>query len=147
MTTKDQERKALAQIRKIVAGLGEDSYIGTAFEGCFEIAESNIENDFADSMKCKRDIEARNAEKAREELSTARKACQTYKDELELAKATMKQEAERADRWAEKYKEMASANTQNWNSYREQEEKAEQLQQEIIRLKARLFDMMEAQGA
>lgn len=51
MTTKEQERKALEQIRKIVAGLGEDSYIGMAFEGCFEIAEQNIENDFGCSMK------------------------------------------------------------------------------------------------
>lgn len=51
MTTKEQERKALEQIKKIIAGLGEDSYIGTAFEGCFEIAEQNIEDDFAFSMK------------------------------------------------------------------------------------------------
>lgn len=51
MATKDQERKALDKIRKIVADLGEDSYIGMAFEGCFEIAEENIENDFACSMK------------------------------------------------------------------------------------------------
>lgn len=51
MTTKEQERKALEQIRKIVAGLGENSYIATAFEGCFEIAEQNIDNDFACSMK------------------------------------------------------------------------------------------------
>ena len=51
MTTKEQERKALAQIRKIVEGLGEGSYIGMAFEGCFEIAEENIENDFGCSMK------------------------------------------------------------------------------------------------
>ena len=51
MTTKDQERKALEKIRKIVEELGENSYIGTAFEGCFEIAEENIENDFACSMK------------------------------------------------------------------------------------------------
>lgn len=48
--TKEQERKALAQIKKIVESLGEDSYIATAFEGCFEIAESNIDNDFADSL-------------------------------------------------------------------------------------------------
>ena len=33
MTTKDQERKALAQIRKIVESLGENSYVATAFEG------------------------------------------------------------------------------------------------------------------
>lgn len=62
MTTKEQERKALEQIRKIVAGLGEDSYIGTAFEGCFEIAADNIESDFACSMKQR--VEA--AEKARD---------------------------------------------------------------------------------
>lgn len=51
MATKEQERKALAQIRKIVDGLGEDSYIGKAFEGCYEIAEENINNDFGCSMK------------------------------------------------------------------------------------------------
>lgn len=51
MTTKDQEREALAKIKEIVDGLGPDSYIGTALEGCLEIAEENIENDFACSMK------------------------------------------------------------------------------------------------
>ena len=51
MTTKEQERKALEKIKKIVAELGQDSYVGTAFDGCFELAESNIENDFADSAK------------------------------------------------------------------------------------------------
>ncbi len=49
--TKEQERKALANIKKIVEELGEGSYIGMAFTGCFETAESNIENDFADSMQ------------------------------------------------------------------------------------------------
>lgn len=44
MSTKEQERKALEQIRKIVDGLGPDSYLATAFDGCFEIAEENIEN-------------------------------------------------------------------------------------------------------
>ena len=49
--TKDQEREALEKIKAIVEALGPDSYIGTALEGCFEIAERNIENDFACSMK------------------------------------------------------------------------------------------------
>lgn len=40
--TKEQERKALARIKKIVEELGEDSYIGMAFEGCFEAAEATI---------------------------------------------------------------------------------------------------------
>lgn len=49
--TKDQEREALEKIKAIVEALGPDSYIGTALEGCLEIAEENIENDFACSMK------------------------------------------------------------------------------------------------
>ncbi len=50
MTTKEQERKALSQIKKIIEGLGEDSYLATAFKGCFDDAEENIKNDFALSM-------------------------------------------------------------------------------------------------
>lgn len=62
--TKEQERKALEKIKKIVEELGEDSYIGMAFEGCFEIAEENIENDFGCSMK-------QRAEAAEKKLKTA----------------------------------------------------------------------------
>ena len=51
MTTKEQEFKALTQIKKIVDSLGEDSYIAMAFEGCFDIAEENIRNDWGCSMK------------------------------------------------------------------------------------------------
>ncbi|MCU6701276.1 hypothetical protein [Muriventricola aceti] len=49
--SKDQELEALERIKAIVESLGPDSYVGTAFEGCFEIAEDNIGNDFACSMK------------------------------------------------------------------------------------------------
>lgn len=49
--TKEQERKALEKIREIVESLGKNSYIGTALDGCFEIAEENIEFDCACSMK------------------------------------------------------------------------------------------------
>lgn len=51
MTTKQQEREALAKIQMIIAGLGEDSYVGAAFEGCIDLAAQNIDNDFLDSMK------------------------------------------------------------------------------------------------
>lgn len=53
--TKQQERAALEKIRKIVEELGPDSYIATAFAGCFEIAAENIENDFADSFSAELD--------------------------------------------------------------------------------------------
>lgn len=49
--TKEQERNALTKIRKIIDELGANCYLAMAFDGCFEMAESNIENDFADSPK------------------------------------------------------------------------------------------------
>ena len=50
LASKQQERDALEKIRKIVDSLGPDSYLATAFTGCFQDAEDNIENDFAMSM-------------------------------------------------------------------------------------------------
>lgn len=51
--TKEQEREALEKIKTMVAALGPNSYLKTAFEGTFEDAETNIENDFAFSMKAR----------------------------------------------------------------------------------------------
>lgn len=48
--SKEQEREALAEIRRIISTLGDGSYIGTALQGCLEDAEENINNDFAVSM-------------------------------------------------------------------------------------------------
>lgn len=50
MVTKEQERKALAKIEKILEELGEDSYIATAMEGMIRDAKDNIEYDTAYSM-------------------------------------------------------------------------------------------------
>ena len=73
--TKAQEREALQKIRRIVEGLGEDSYIGTAFAGCFDIAESNILNDFACSMKSR-------AESAEAELEKKNRHIKVLQNEL-----------------------------------------------------------------
>lgn len=50
-TTKADERAALELIRGILAELDPDGYVNTAFEGCCDMAESNIDNDFANSYK------------------------------------------------------------------------------------------------
>ncbi|MCM1061960.1 MAG: hypothetical protein NC452_16960 [Eubacterium sp.] len=75
-TTKEQERKALEKIRTIVDGLGENSYVATAFAGCFEIAEQNIEYDFADSYK-------ERCENAEAKLSKANKDITAFKKVIE----------------------------------------------------------------
>lgn len=51
MATKRNERETLEVIRQLVADLGPDSYLATAFEGCFEDAEQNIEFDWGCSQK------------------------------------------------------------------------------------------------
>lgn len=48
--TKDQERETLEKIKAMVAELGPRSYLATAFEGVFKIAEMNIDEDAAYSF-------------------------------------------------------------------------------------------------
>ncbi len=71
--SKQQEREALDQIRAIVGALGPDSYLATAFSGCFELAEENIENDFALSMKDRAESAKREADELREKLAESEK--------------------------------------------------------------------------
>lgn len=49
--TKTAERELLTKIQKLIDSAGADSYIAAAFDGCVELAENNIENDFCESWK------------------------------------------------------------------------------------------------
>ena len=141
MATKQEELKALEQIKKIVEKIGgADSYVGQAFSGCFEIAQDNIENDFWNSMKDQRDTCSKREFELKKELATVKEAAKQAQD-------IAVDEHKKAVSLAGRVNELDECATKNWNAFREQEDKVETLQQEIIRLKARLFDMMEAQGA
>lgn len=133
--TKDQERKALDQIRKIVAGLGEDSYIGMAFEGCFEIAEENINNDFACSMKQRAESAEAKADKLKKDNEYLMQTVKNLENQTNDA-------LKRADEQALKNNQNCKANVELWNKFREAEERADAAEQEIIRLKAKLYDFM-----
>lgn len=87
MTTKEQELKALARIEKIVADLGEDSYLSFAFEGCFDIAKDNIENDFACSMKQRWESACKEAESYKKESSDLKAEVKELKAEADTLKA------------------------------------------------------------
>lgn len=56
--TKEQERETLEKIKAMIAELGPQSYLAAAFDGCFEDAEQNIEDDAAYSMKARLEIQA-----------------------------------------------------------------------------------------
>lgn len=82
MTTKEQERKAVEKIRKIVEGLGENSYVGFAMEGVLELAEDNIREDAAYSMK-------KSAEIAWEKATKEEKENKDLKKTVEKREATI----------------------------------------------------------
>ena len=142
MATKDQERKALEQIRKIVAGLGEESYIGKAFEGCFEIASDNIDNDFWNSQKDSIESLHKNLDSAATKLYSKTEELVEMKKRAEFAENQFNMTQKTADSWCAKYHEAADMAKENWNKFREQEDKVAALEDEIIRLKAKLYDMM-----
>ena len=138
MTTKEQERKALARIRKIVAELGEDSYIATAFDGAWEIAEENIENDFGNSTKFYvdkyngTDSRAVAAENKIRELTAE---AEYQRSEAEFAKNGL------AEREADIMK-MSEKNDGLRIELLEEKQKNEAIELEIMKLKAKLYDLI-----
>lgn len=153
MTMKEQERKALEQIKKIVAGLGEDSYIGTAFEGCFEIAEENIENDFACSMKQRAEAAEKRAEhhkkeadRLKETAEETRKHAAGVEENLQKTEAAYEAQMQTLkDRLARVEAELAEATEAKVKYFRQSSDLTLQLshmESENMKLKAKLFDLL-----
>lgn len=148
--TKQQERDALAKIRQIVDTLGPESYLAIAFEGCFDLAAENIENDWGRSMADR----VRRAEKRAAELED--KLTESVKD-YEAAHAAAHAVAEEKDAEIAKLKAQLTKmqETARWNGQRCDEEatatgeaqrRAETAEAEVIRLKAKLYDYMTREG-
>ena len=149
MTTKEQERKALARIRKIVDELGEDSYIATAFDGVWEIAEENIKSDFANSVsfyinkyyESERKLACRNTEAMNkvDELMKENRALtaevEYQKSEVEFTKKGL------ADKNTD-YVNACGRVDEVSKALRAEQEKTAALEHEVMKLKAKLFDLM-----
>ena len=152
MSTKEQERKALEKIEKIIAELGEGSYIGTAFEGCFEIAKENIENDFACSMKQRWETAEQACDMRREQAYKQEEKIKELQAKVDFMKEKLDGSHELSESLAHKFENAMAernaareASTEYWNKLQEAETKLDEKEDEIIRLKAKLFDMMMAQ--
>lgn len=153
MTTKDQERKALERMKKIVAELGPQSYIGTAFEGAWELAEQNIDWDAAYSVtnsiesankgEAKAKAEAQLAkEKAALEVKASMKRVEEAVTELDIAK-NRQAEAERcADALREQVRSLDADVCRLDGECMKWQKRLEESEQEIMKLKAMLFDLM-----
>ena len=153
--TKDQEREALENIKAILDTLGLDSYVGTAFEGCLEIAEENIENDFAFSMKQR--VEAAVVENSRlkervkeledklaeseKDYEAAHAAAHLVADEKDAEIQRLKtQVQELSEKLASAEEALEDANEEAGSA----EARSGEAQAEIVRLKAKLYDYMTA---
>lgn len=142
MSTKQQELEALKKICEIVAELGPDSYIATTFEGCVEIARSNIENDFADSMKARwqdADRKLNEANGTIEDLQT--KLAESEKD-YETAHATAQQIMEEKDAEIASIKNELINASKMADCIKEYQRRIEKSEGEIICLKAKLYDCL-----
>jgi len=155
MATKEQERKVLAQIKKLVDGLGEDSYIGTAFEGCWEIAEQNIDNDWACSMKDRAETAERKLAALELRYKQDTEHFKSVKEHLEKSRDEAQAKAsgnfQEAVKHVERERELETAVEQQKQdqlkavkAIDDLGEKLKQKDLEIIKLKARLFDLMNA---
>ena len=76
VSSKEEEIKALQKIKRILEGLGEDSYLAAAFDGCLEVAEDSIKDDFLCSLK-------QVAEKERKDKEYFSQAADALHDELD----------------------------------------------------------------
>lgn len=95
MATKRNERETLEVIRQLVADLGEQSYLATTFQGCFEIAEENIENDFADSLRGRLDAALKKIDKLEDQVKEMERKLKTAElNERDLRSAIEKAKAD-----------------------------------------------------
>ena len=147
MATKEQERKALEKITTIIAEVGgEESYIGKAFEGCFEIAQENIDNDWWCSYKQIAESKSAEAEDLRNRFATLAKEKAAVKQELEIVDNRLSTACTARDMWEQKYSEMKCKYTEFCQSAEAENqalrEQVEAAQLEIMKLKAKLYDYM-----
>lgn len=153
MTTKEQERKAMEKIRGIVNGLGEYSYIGSAMEGVWEIMEENIDNDFALSMG---DRLKEKDKEIKDLTELAYNADKAMKDAVDAVSAQSFKLGE-AEKEIESLKKVIDSNGKEISDRCGQISQLEDensdyvteiasLKDEIIHLKAKLYDLMVKEG-
>ena len=146
MATKAQERAALEKIRKIVDGLGEESYIGHAMDGVFEDAEQNIENDFWNSYRDRYEYMNAQFEKAEDDLVKANERAKEAEKRQKMAEGLVQTKTDEATHWFNLYNTVKTnadtAKLEAHNSAAELQRKVEEQELEIIKLKAKLYDMM-----
>lgn len=146
MTTKAQERQALQKIREILETLDADGYVRTAFDGVLDIAETNIENDWACSLK--EQVESARAGESdwKEKYSRTLEDLRAANARIEKLSCDLDYEQERRKNAEAQYDEAESASYEEARMLRESLQESQlnlsAANREIIELKAKLYDYM-----
>ena len=149
--TKEQEREALEKIKAMVAELGPNSYLATAFDGVFDDAEQNIEFDAAFSMKSRAEHEAHMVKELESKLSASQSDVEILRSQLEHAEAKarstdvgveglIQKDEERKEVLLQMSKALDEARSATGDAQR----RAEEAEAQVVQLKAKLYDYMTA---
>lgn len=149
VATKDQERQALKKIKNIVEALGDDSYIAMAFDGAFELAEENIENDWGCSCRWYKEnyekVEKQNKGIRDESDSKERHLVDCIKqmeDELTRKESIISEQEMKIEELEMALNQVGEEKFDKSAEIRVLKEKLGFAQNEIVKLKAKLFDLM-----
>ena len=141
--TKEQERQALAEIKKMVEALGKGSYIAAAFTGVFELAEQNIDGDLFLSYPDELEHTAHGREEIRK---SAEKYAQDAVDATQRADHLQKTLTEAETARDEAQKELADTQAELEDLQKTNATLTETICKQatqIVSLKARLFDALQ----
>lgn len=138
--TKDMERKTLEKIKQMVEELGADSYLKAAFDGVYEIAEQNIENDWGCTTREYVEASFKVEEKARKEREEIAKQIENLKRELETKAQNEIAELEKKHR--EEIQRQKAERLGLENVISNHKANIHDREMTIMELKAKLYDYM-----
>lgn len=141
--TKEQEREILKKIVKLIESTEEGSYIRTAFDGCAKDAEDNINDDAAYSWKDRAQSARQECCRLRVDLEAAQHEAQEWKQAAEAWKDAAISANSRADEKEHARHKLEAEYKDKLQKACEAQSALEKAQDEIVRLKARLFDLID----
>lgn len=142
MSTKEQEMEALQKIKEILSGIDPDGYVATALDGCLDIAEDNIGNDFLCSMKQRADSATNEADAYRDLSEKYKKECITYKAENEQLELRIAEDRKNYTSILQKLNNEVEEKETMIRNLDSMSQKLQEKEKEICYLKAKLYDFM-----
>lgn len=142
MSTKEQEMEALQKIKEILSGIDPNGYVATALDGCLEIAEDNIGNDFLCSMQQRADSATDEADAYRELSEKYKKDCITYKAENEQLELRIAEDRKNYTSILQKLNNEVEEKETMIRNLDSMSQKLQEKEKEICYLKAKLYDFM-----